>query len=142
MIHPKIKQFAERVGGIGRGEDGEQLIPMLAGKQIQQFADLIMSDAIDAVLWTDECNASDLAFEQFREKKHAAISRFLQFRMWPKHKPGTSLHQIVRDGVYRDFTDEQIMEETNYLATREMIAEARFECDQAMARADLMDGTL
>jgi hypothetical protein len=141
-MHPKIKQIVESLGGAGRNEDGEQLIPALIGKQIQQFADIIMSDAIDAVLWTDECNTSDLAFEQFREKKHAAIARFIQFRMWPKHKPGTPLHQIIRDGVYRDFTDEQIMEETNYLATREMIAEARFECDQAMERANLMDGTL
>ena len=41
---------------------------------------------------------------------------------WPKHKPETTLHQIVMDGVSRDFPDEQIISETNGLADVEMIA--------------------
>lgn len=41
---------------------------------------------------------------------------------WPKHRHGTSVHQIVMDGVSRDFTTDQIVFETNGLATKEMVA--------------------
>ena len=45
-----------------------------------------------------------------------------QVVFWPKHKPETTLHSIVMDGVARDFTNEQIIEETNGIADAEMIA--------------------
>lgn len=40
---------------------------------------------------------------------------------WPKHEPGTTLHQVMIDGVSRDFDDAQIIEETLGLADKVMI---------------------
>ena len=40
---------------------------------------------------------------------------------WPKHKPEATLHDIIMDGVSRDFLDDQIIEETNGLADKRMI---------------------
>jgi hypothetical protein len=42
-------------------------------------------------------------------------------KVWPKHKPETTLHEIILDGVARDFTAEQIKEETLGLADSKMI---------------------
>ena len=40
---------------------------------------------------------------------------------WPKHKPEATLHDIIIDGVSRDFLDDRIIEETNGLADKRMI---------------------
>lgn len=41
--------------------------------------------------------------------------------VWPRHVPGTTLHQVMIDGVSRDFGDDQIIEETLGLADKQMI---------------------
>jgi hypothetical protein len=41
--------------------------------------------------------------------------------VWPKHRPNTLMHDIVLDGVVRDFTFSQIHEETCGLATQAMV---------------------
>ena len=61
---------------------------------------------------------------------------------WPYHKKDATVEQIVRDGVYRDLSNEQILFETNYRADDEMINNARYQMEIDMARSDLMDGTL
>ena len=40
---------------------------------------------------------------------------------WPMHVPETTLHQVMIDGVSRDFGDEQIIQETLGLADKQMI---------------------
>lgn len=64
---------------------------------------------------------------------------------WPKHRHGTSVHQIVMDGVARDFTTEQIIFETNGLATKEMVTFYRDAFDanfQKMLDANRTRGTV
>jgi hypothetical protein len=51
---------------------------------------------------------------------------------WPKHKPETTLHEIVMDGVSRDFTEEQIKEETLGLSDSKMISFYRKSLDLDM----------
>lgn len=41
-IHPEIRDLIERAGGLCTDEDGESSIPVLAGSQIQEFADLLL----------------------------------------------------------------------------------------------------
>lgn len=42
--------------------------------------------------------------------------------MWPKHKAETTLHEIIKDGIVRDFNDQQIVDETKGIATTDQIA--------------------
>ncbi len=41
--------------------------------------------------------------------------------IWPKHKIQATLHEIILDGVARDFSDEQIISETCNLCDASMI---------------------
>jgi hypothetical protein len=47
---------------------------------------------------------------------------------WPNHRPGTTLHHIVLDGIARDLPNKQIIAETNNIADTEMIDFYRLFC--------------
>ena len=53
--------------------------------------------------------------------------------VWPKHKPEATLHEIVLDGCYRGFLDQQIIEETCGLADKTMISFYRRTVELFMA---------
>ena len=42
-----IKQLAERAGAIGYDDDGNELTPVLVGKDLEKFAELIVKECID-----------------------------------------------------------------------------------------------
>lgn len=56
-----------------------------------------------------------------RELAKVKHEKFHSNVVWPKHKLGTSLHEIILDGVARDFTNEQIISETCNLCDASMI---------------------
>lgn len=52
-MNRRIKELIELAGGIGHDEDGQELTPMLAGSNLEKFADLIIRDCIVAVAPTE-----------------------------------------------------------------------------------------
>ena len=48
-MNERIKELAEQAGGIQYDEDGDELTPILVGKDLAKFAELIVLETLDQV---------------------------------------------------------------------------------------------
>jgi hypothetical protein len=45
-MNERIRELAEQAGGIGYDDDGAELTPVLVGKGLEKFADLIVRECV------------------------------------------------------------------------------------------------
>ena len=69
-MNKQIKKLVKQVGGIGYGEDNEQLTPMLIDKQIEKFAKLVIEECGEVAFCHSHVSGYELK-ELF--KKHFKI---------------------------------------------------------------------
>ena len=48
-MNERIRKLLKEVGGINYGDDNEELTPMLVGKQLEKFAELIVTECVTLV---------------------------------------------------------------------------------------------
>ena len=52
-MNKRIKELIKKAGGIQHDEDGDELTPILIGKDLEKFAELIIKECINTVVNTE-----------------------------------------------------------------------------------------
>ena len=63
-MNKRIKQLAEQAGAIGYDDDGNELTPVLVGKDLEKFAELIVRECAWAADFADK-NPGDYVLKHF-----------------------------------------------------------------------------
>ena len=74
-MNERIKELAEQAGAIGYDDDGNELTPVLVGKDLEKFAELIVRECIEQVWYTREDGINGNASEVIKDriKQHFGV---------------------------------------------------------------------